>query len=105
MEFISLAVTQPVVDYVQQIGKGGRQIAVQSASPALQAKINVTNRNECLLLLIGGEFELRNGDPGAIWPKHQAQGCQSDNFDDMYDLLSRRPGHPVTFACEERPLR
>jgi hypothetical protein len=101
MEFISLAVTQPLLNHVQLQGAGGRQIAIQSASPELHAKISATNRNQLLIVVVGGEFELQFGDPGAVWPRHQAQGMQSDDFDSLYNFLSLGPDCKATFSGEE----
>ncbi|MGA2217777.1 MAG: hypothetical protein ABSG51_06815 [Terracidiphilus sp.] len=101
MEFISLSVTKLVVDYVLLNGETGRQIAIRSASSELQNKISESRRNNRLTVVVGGEFELQIGDTSAIWPNHQTLGSQPANFDDLYDLLSKRPDRQVTFSVEE----
>jgi len=98
MPHITLAVTPPVLQQVAAGHAYQRQLAIQGASPDLQPLIDTATRHHRVQLAICGVFALTVGDNGAIWGTHQNPGTQTDDFDNLYALLARRPGLPVTFT-------
>ncbi len=99
MASISLVVTQLVLDRVRAGNPGERQIAIRSASPDIQARIQATNYANRVSIRLGGCITLVCGDSGAIWRAHNSQQY-TDDFDSLYALLARRPGVEMRFLCE-----
>ena len=97
MPYITLAVTDRVVQQVAAGHAYQRQLAVQDASPDLRALIDTASANNQVPIAVCGVFELSIGDTGAIWGSHQNVGHQAYDFADLYALLARRPNVPVTF--------
>ena len=98
MEHISLKVTQPVMNAVAA-GQGfQRQLAVDDASPNIRAQISAATAANIVVVHVGGCMPLAVGDTDAIWAVHQKALSQQQDFDDLYALLSRRPGAALTFS-------
>jgi len=97
MPYITLAVTQGVINQVNTGHTYQRQLAIQGSSAGLNAQIEAANKYNQVVVSILNGINLNVGDTGAIWASHQANGVQADDFNDLYSLLSRRPDVPVTF--------
>jgi hypothetical protein len=104
MCFITLAVTQPVLDQIKRQGEGVAQIAIHGSSTSLSARIAEARRQNRVALAIGNAIDLYCGDNFAIWGSHQLAGRQQEDFKVLFEFLSRIPGRDVTFACELRLL-
>lgn len=100
MPQITLRVTGPVIQQVQDGRPFQRQLAIQDASPDLGVLIGAASSVNRVRIAICGVFELSIGDTSAIWGSHQAAGLQADDFSNLYELLARRPNVPVTFPCQ-----
>jgi hypothetical protein len=98
MPYITLRVTDRVIQQVQAGHPFQRQLAVQDASQDLRTLIATASGVNQVRVPICGVFELLIGDTSAIWGSHQAAGHQADDFADLYALLARRPNVPVTFT-------
>jgi hypothetical protein len=97
MPFITLCVTQAVLDQVTMGNQFQKQIAVHGASPEiLNAMMGATSANQTQVN-VNGSFPLRVGDRNAIWAVHQSP-VQSADFEDLFSLLARRPDRDVTFT-------
>ena len=107
MTQISLAVTVRVLqnviraEAISQAGLKPRQITIRrdSTSTELIEAFQNTTREQKVQIELNGEFKLYVGDPWAIWFTHQDAGLQADDFNSLYDLLSRRHERPVNFPC------
>ena len=105
MTQISLAVTVRVLQNViraeanSQAGLKQRQLTIREASLELVEAFRSATKEHQLQIELNGEFKLYVGDPWAIWFTHQDAGLQADDFNSLYDLLSRRPERPVDFPC------
>jgi hypothetical protein len=97
MAHITLCVTQPVLDQLDAGNKSQKQIAIKDASPELIEIISKATSANKVQIEINGIFTLTVGDTGAIWGKHQ-EGIQVQDFNDIFSLLSRRPGVRVPFS-------
>ena len=97
MPFITLAVTVPVIQQVNQGHDFQMQLAIRDASTDLSDLIRTANAENKVTVLVCGVFMLFVGDTGAIWRSHQNPGSQTDDFDNLYSLLARRPDVSVTF--------
>ena len=98
MPEISLLVTQPVIDHTTPGRQNERQIAYRSATQDIVLALNQLSASNRANLLLGCCVTVIIGDRGAIWRSHNAQHVQ--DFDSLYELLSRRPGSEMRFLCE-----
>ncbi len=100
MPFVSLKVTPKVVKQAKKQGPSARQIAIHDCSPELRSRIDSANGANRLPVRISGEFELAVGDNYAIWATHQAEPGQLLDFENIYEVLARRPDRPVKFKWD-----
>lgn len=98
MPHIRLCVTPNVLAQVNGGRSFQRQLAIRGASAELAALIATANRANRVAVDVNAQFTLSVGDNAAIWGVHQAPGLQAADFDDLYSLLSRRPGVDVSFT-------
>lgn len=98
MSHITLCVTPGVLAQVNSGKAFQRQLAIRGASAQLSALIATANATNRVPVEVNGQFTLSIGDNSAIWGAHQAPGQQAADFDDLFSLLSRRPGTDVTFT-------
>lgn len=99
MSEVSLVVTGPVLAHTGADPKE-RQIAVRLASPDIAQALAAITANARREILLGGCISLVIGDPGAIWRAHNTN--RLDDFDSLFELLSRRPDRDMRFLCELR---
>jgi hypothetical protein len=97
-EFVTLAVTEPVLKQVQAGNDFQRQIAIKDASPHLLTALDKANSRSPAPIVVGGALMLMAHDTRAIWLSHQSPGIQADDFNALFALLSRRPGRAIRFA-------
>lgn len=95
---ISLVVTQAVLNHISDDKDNQSQIAIREPSPEIKSIIAKLTRLTPRILILGGLIKLRAGDTGAIWKAHNTEFI--DDFEDLFDLLSRRPGSEMRFLCE-----
>jgi hypothetical protein len=98
MPYITLCVTPNVLAQVNGGNAFQRQMAIRGASAQLAALIATANAANRVLIDVNDQFTLAVGDTTAIWGAHQAPGQQSDDFRDLFSLLSRRAGTEITFT-------
>src|SRR5947209_5550523 len=97
-EFVTLAVTEPVLKQVQAGHDYERQTAIKDASPHILANLDKANSGNPGLIIVGGTLMLMAHDTRAIWLSHQGPGIQTDDFNALFALLSRRPGKAIRFG-------
>ncbi len=98
MAHISLKVATAVIEYVRTSGqRNSRQIAFRDFSAEFNALKDASEKKR-VLIPVNGVFELSVGDIGAMWPSHQTENFQADDFDSIYELLARRPDRWVRFS-------
>ena len=99
MSEVSLLVTSPVLAYTGDDPRE-KQIAVRLASKDIAdmlASITAGARRE---LVLGGCIILAIGDRGAVWRAHNTD--RLEDFDAIFELLSRRRDCEMRFLCELR---
>lgn len=94
---IRLLVTQNVLDVVNQGRDEQRQIAVRRPSLEIRGEIAEATAAARFHLRLGEAITLVIGDNSAIWRVHQPD---PEDFDSLFELLSRRPGHEMEFVCD-----
>lgn len=97
MPTVFLVVTQRVADLVEQGQIAQRQIAIRRPAAEMRAVIAEATSANTVGLRLGNAITLVVGDNGAIWRAHQPN---PDDFDSLFDLLSRRPGQEMEFVCD-----
>lgn len=97
-EYLTLAVTEPVLRQVAKEGESQRQIAIQGASADLSQRLREAKRENPLRILVGGVFPLIVRDTNAIWLSHQTGSDEREDFISLYNLLARHPGRGVKFG-------
>lgn len=98
MAEISLVVTSKVLNWVGNIRRNQRQIAMKHPSADIADEIASLKRSNCRRLILDGGTSLVICDTSAIWPSHNSENI--DEFDALFDSLARTPDRPVTFSCE-----
>ncbi|MBW1803029.1 MAG: hypothetical protein JRJ85_20140 [Deltaproteobacteria bacterium] len=94
---ISLVVTEAVL---AEVGRGHdfqKQIALRKSSNDISAHLANINRDNMMTIILGNSIRLIVGDIGAIWRAHNNDHLE--DFDDIYNLLSRRPDEEFRSIC------
>ena len=97
MPHIKLKVTQKVLEQVERVGTSQMQIAIKGGSEDIEKAVLGANRDNKIVIPVSGTFLLVVGDSGAIWLSHQVTKTQTNDFQNLYQLLARRPDYVVTF--------
>ena len=99
MPYITLSVTDPVIEQIKKGNEFEKQLAIKGASPDLRSRLDSANKKNQVPIMICGAFELLVGDNHAIWRSHQENDeVRAGDFDDLFSLLSRRQNEPVKFT-------
>lgn len=100
MSEISLRVTKAELDHLTEAGRDQRQIALTSPSSDIADEVaSITGKNR-RVLVIGGCIEFVLADRSALWRAHNT--ARSKDFDDLFNLLARRPDQEMRFLCQIR---
>ena len=97
MPRINLLVTSNVLNLVSEGRIEQCQIAIRRPSAEIRADLAQARASEPVHLHLGGLIPMVVGDTPAIWRVHQPDPV---DFDRLFELLGRRPGHEMTFACD-----
>ncbi len=95
---VSIVVTKNVLVEVFVRGhQSQKQIALRGMSADIKAHISNCTKENTKKLILGDSIPLIVSDNHAIWRK--ANKDSPEDFDDIFNLLSRRPDIPVKFIC------
>ena len=97
MPRVHLVVTERVADLVDLGQREQSQIAMRRPSPEIRERTARATARNSIVLRLGGLVPLVVGDNSAIWRAHQPD---PQDFDSLYELLSRHIGREMAFQCE-----
>jgi hypothetical protein len=99
MSQVFLVVTEKVIKQVSVTSASQKQIAVCDASADIRMALADVSKDNRKKVVLGGCVELTVGDTGAIWRSHNTDTASEEDFDSLFDLLSRRPNVTMKFFC------
>lgn len=99
MPSIAIAVTHEVLSLVKDGKDYQRRLAIKhrKSSKDVVEALGRASKKKPLQFTFGPGIKLTLVDAGAVYRKHQ-KGKQLQDFDDLFSLLSRRPGRLFTIT-------